>query len=616
MNRRFLSKHWGIAALIASLTISFGLCSWALEIPSLPVSPADALTSHVRYLASDELTGRGVDTPGIKLARDYIAREFAKYGLVPAGDDGTYFQSFDVTTGMEIKQPTTLALDNGPPLALKQDWVPLALSQSGKAEGEVVFAGYGITAKDYGYDDYAGIEAKGKIVVVLRYEPPPRDDKSPFQKPPRYSTYAALRTKANNARDHGAAGLILVDLNRTVEASEQLISIRSGFSRDRKSVIAVQVKHQIVERWLHGGGLSLAELKEKIDRDGKPASTPIPGLKASMRVALEPLRQRAENVVGLIPGSDVKLKAENVVLGAHYDHLGFGYFGTLTPTSAGQIHHGADDNASGTAALLASAERMARSSAKPARTVIFVAFSGEELGLFGSRHFVDHPPLPLSATKAMLNLDMVGRLRDNRLTVFGTRSAKDLSGIVTEEARRLGLEVRESDGVGRSDHTSFYNKKIPSLHFFTGSHPDYHQPTDTADKVNGEGMAKVTELVLATTQRLANTTEPLQFVSLPSRPSSNSPGEARSYGAYLGSIPDMDDRHEGVRLAGVSEGSPAALAGLREGDIIVELAGSKVQNLEDLASLLAAKKPGDEVQIIVLRTGKPVSMKATLRARS
>ena len=384
MNRKFLFKHWGIAALIASLTISFGLCSWALEIPSLPISPADALTSHVRYLASDELTGRGVDTPGIKLARDYIAREFAKYGLVPAGDNGTYFQSFDVTTGVEIKQPTALALDNGPPLALNQDWIPLALSQSGKAEGEVVFAGYGITAKDYGYDDYAGIEATGKIVVVLRYEPPPRDDKSPFQKPPRYSTYAALRTKANNARDHGAAGLILVDLNRTVEASEQLISIRSGFSRDRKSVIAVQIKHQIVERWLHGGGLSLAELKEKIDRDGKPASTPLPGLKASMSVALEPLRQRAENVVGLIPGSDVKLKAENVVLGAHYDHLGFGYFGTLTPTSAGQIHHGADDNASGTAALLASAERMARSSAKPARTVIFVAFSGEELGLFGS----------------------------------------------------------------------------------------------------------------------------------------------------------------------------------------------------------------------------------------
>jgi len=262
------------------------------------------------------------------------------------------------------------------------------------------------------------------------------------------------------------------------------------------------------------------------------------------------------------------------------------------------------------------AERMARSNPKPARTVIFVAFSAEELGLLGSRHYADHPPVPLSTTKAMLNLDMVGRLKENRLTVFGTHSAKELSDIVTEEARRLGLEVRESDSVGRSDQMSFYNKKIPSLHFFTGSHPDYHRPTDTWEKVNADGMVKVSDLVLATGERIANMRELLNFVSLPSRPPSTNPGETRSYGAYLGSIPDMDDSQEGVRLAGVSDGSPAALAGLREGDVIVEFAGNKVQNLEDLANLLGSKKPGDEVEIMVLRTGKPVTLKAILRARS
>jgi hypothetical protein len=377
------------------------------------------------------------------------------------------------------------------------------------------------------------------------------------------------------------------------------------------------VKGQVLDQRLQARGVSLFELKEKIDRGGNPASMPLSTLKVSMSVTLERIHQRTENVVGILPGSDLHLRQEAVVIGAHYDHLGLGYFGTRDSSTEGQIHHGADDNASGTAAVLRIAERMARSSAnKPARTVVFAAFSGEELGLHGSRHYVNHPPVPLSATKAMLNLDMVGRLRENRVTVFGSRSAKELSGIVSEEARRLGLEVREADGIGRSDQMSFYNKKIPSLHFFTGSHSDYHRPSDTWERINFAGMHKVSDLVLATARRLANVREPLDFVSLPPRPSSTPSAETRAYGAYLGSIPDMDDNQHGVRLAGVSEGSPAALAGLREGDVIVEFGGKKVQNLEDLASVLGDKKPGDEVEILVLRTGKPIALKATLRARS
>jgi hypothetical protein len=611
----FPSKPSKVIVSTASLLLLFAFAAWTLEAATLPPSSADALKAHVRYLASDELTGRGVDTPGIKLARDYIAREFAKYGLVPGGDNGTYLQGFDVTTGVKVKQPSLLALEGGKPLALNEDWTPLALSKSGTAEAGVVFAGYGITAKEYGYDDYAGIDARGKIAIVLRYEPPPKSDKSPFRKWPRYSTYATLRAKANNARDHGAAGMILVDLNGG-RNDKELISTRSGFSRNNSGVIASQVTRRIMEKWLQGRGISLADLKERIDRDEKPASMLLPALKIAMTVTLEPSRQRTENVIGLLPGSDSKLKDENIVIGAHYDHLGFGYFGARDSSAAGQIHHGADDNASGTAVVLQLAERMARSNPKPAKTIIFVAFSGEELGLNGSRYYVDHPPIPLSATKAMINLDMVGRLKENRLTVFGTHSAKELSGIVTEAARRLGLEIRESDSIGRSDQMSFYNKKIPALHFFTGSHPDYHRPTDTWEKINAAGMAKVSDLVLATVEGIANTREPLNFVSLPSRPASTSVGESRNYGAYLGSIPDFDDTQEGVRLAGVSDGSPAALAGLREGDIIIEFAGSKVETLEDLAAALASKKPGDEVEIVARRGGKPIILKVTLRARS
>ena len=603
-------------AITLALAIVFAFSAWTFEIPSSSSQPRlDAIRDHVRYLASEELTGRGVDTPGIKLARDHIAREFAKYGLRPGGDNGGYLQGFDVVTGITVKQPTLIALgEQQAPLA-SQDWTPLGLSGSGKVAAEIAFAGYGITAKDYGYDDYAGIDVRGKIVLVLRYEPPPKNDKSPFQRPPRYSNHAALRAKAINARDHGAVGIILVDLNYSGEPQNELLSTRNSLWRGANSILAAQVKRGVLETWLDRRGVSLKALKETIDREERPASQYLPAAHVTLQVNLAEVRQRTENVVGILPGSDPKLKDENIVIGAHYDHVGLGYHGTRDSSTEGQVHHGADDNASGVAVLLQLAERLSRSQPKSARTVVFAAFSAEELGLHGSRHYVNHPPLPLSSTRAMLNLDMVGRLRDSRLTVFGTRSAKELGGIVLEEARKLGLQVTESDGVGRSDHMSFYNSKIPVLHFFTGSHPDYHRPGDTWEKLNIEGMAQVTELVGGVARTLANNPEPMNFASLPSRPPGREDSERGGYGPYLGSIPDFGGSDNGVRLAGVSEGSPAAFAGLQEGDVIIKLAEMEIQNLEDLTAALRSKKPGDSVEIVVLRNSQPLTVKATLRAR-
>ena len=604
-----------VAAFALSLFTLFWFSAWAFETPTPLTTATDSLLGHVRYLASDELMGRGVDTPGIKLARDYIAGKFVQYGLLPGGDNGSYFQSFETITGVTVKQPTTLMLDGLPALSPEEDWTPLGLSASGHVESNVVFVGYGITVKDYGYDDYAGVDVKGKIVVVLRYEPPPKDDKSPFRKGPRYSTHATLRAKASNARDHGAVGMVLVDLEPLRQGTRELISTSGSFARTNNGILAAQVKRQVLEKWLAGQRASLSDLKEKIDRYEKPASMELPALKVSLAVTLEPVRQRTENVVGILPGSDPKLKNESIVIGAHYDHLGLGHFGTLDSSAEGQIHHGADDNASGTSVLLGVAEQMVRATPKPDRTVIFAAFSGEELGLLGSRHYIEHPAMPLASTKAMLNMDMVGRLRDNRLTVFGAHSGNGLSDIVRDQANRLGLEVTESDSVGRSDHMSFYNRKIPALHFFTGSHPDYHRPSDTWDKVNAPGMSKVGELVLAVAQQLANIKKPLNFVSLPSRPPTEERDTSQGYGAYLGTIPDFADNVEGVRLAGVTDGSPAAVAGLKEGDVIVQFAGSKVTSLEDLAMLLGAKQPGDQVEIVILRMSRPLTLTAVLRNR-
>lgn len=492
-----------------------------MEVPSSSPSLSDEILGHVRYLASDELTGRGVDTPGIELARDYIAQEFKKYGLIPHGENRTYFQKFDAVTGVRVQKPSTLVLGKNSPLAVNEDWLPLGLSGSGFAEGEVVFVGYGITAKDHGYDDYAGVDVKGKIALVLRYEPSPKDDKSPFRKSPHYSRHAALRVKAANARDHGAMGMILVDLHPERGGKRELISLMRTTGSGEIGLVAVQVKRQIVEHWLQERGFALRELRERIDREQSPASTPLPGLKASLTVNLERITTKADNVIGILPGSDPRLKNEFVVIGAHYDHLGLGYFGTLDTSTEGQIHHGADDNASGTAILLSLAKRLSQLLNRSPRTIVFAAFSGEELGVRGSRYYVAHPLFPLQSTRAMVNLDMVGRMRDNRMTVFGIDTASEFRPWVREAAQKVGLEARLERGIGRSDHIAFYDKKIPVLHFFTGNHDDYHRPTDIWEKLNLEGMVKVSDAVLVTVEKIASAKEPMAFVPLepaPARP--------------------------------------------------------------------------------------------------
>jgi len=617
LRRRIDPRYW-LASFVVIATIAAALTAWTLEpnleVPSLEVpSATDELLRHVKFLASAELTGRGVDTPGIKLAGDYIAADFAKSGLQPGGDNGSFRQPFDVAVGVTVVEPSSLTLGNSAPLQLNEQWIPLGLSTSDKVAAEVVFAGYGITAKDYDYDDYAGLDAKGKIALVLRYEPPPKGDKSPFRKLPDSSTYAALRTKANNARDHGALGMILVDLNHDDEAKAELLSTQNSLWRGGNSLVAAQVKHRVIEQWLGDRGVSLGSLKEKIDATGKPASMPISDGSTTLQVNLRENRQRTENIVGVLPGADPSLNDEKIVIGAHYDHLGLGHFGALDREAEGKIHPGADDNASGVAVLLDLARRLAQLPAKPARTVIFVAFSGEELGLYGSRYYVEHAQ-SLASIKAMLNLDMVGRLRENHLTVFGARSGANFSNLVSADARQLELDINESDDVGRSDHLSFYVKKIPVLHFFTGNHGDYHRATDTWEKLNIEGMAKVSDLVMLTALKIADTKEPISFVSLPSHPP-ESAGRPRGVRTYLGTIPDYGAAAAGVRLAGVSSGSPAALAGLREGDIIVQLGDRKIQNIEDLTDALGEHTSGDEVAIMVLRAGQSVTLKATLSRR-
>jgi hypothetical protein len=319
---------------------------------------------------------------------------------------------------------------------------------------------------------------------------------------------------------------------------------------------------------------------------------------------------RARNVVAVRPGAG-PLAGETVVIGAHYDHLGRGGFGALDPESTGVVHNGADDNASGTAALLEIARRLAPRRAANVRTLVFAAFAGEELGLLGSTHYVKHPTRPLASTYAMINLDMVGRLGSHRLTVFGTETAKELGPLLDSVASALEVPVTGTgDGYGRSDQESFYTQKVPVLHFFTGTHEDYHRSTDDWQKIDVPGLLKVVEVASEVAWRLATRTQALTYVALPPRQVAGG-----GYGAYLGTVPDMTESPGGVRLSGVRAGSPAEQAGLAAGDILIQLGDHPIRNLYDMTEALNAYRPGDTVVLVYLRDGRRFETRATLRAR-
>jgi len=324
---------------------------------------------------------------------------------------------------------------------------------------------------------------------------------------------------------------------------------------------------------------------------------------------------RGTNVIGILPGRDPVLRNEAVIVGAHYDHLGLGGIGSLDPDSTGRVHNGADDNASGSAMLIQIAARLAPT--PPARTIVFIAFSGEELGLLGSTHYARAPLYPLSATIAMINLDMVGRLRQNRLIVYGAKSAREFPALLDSLNWYAGFDLKaQGDGYGPSDQSSFYAAGRPVLHLFTDLHEDYHRTTDDWEKLNLDGFKRVTDFASGVVTALANRPQPLTF--MPGQPpaAAGAAADARSgYGAYLGTVPDMTENPGGVRITGVRAGSPAEKAGLRGEDIITQIGATAVTDLQAMTDALRSHQPGDTVTIIVRRAGQTTTVRARLGSR-
>lgn len=467
------------------------------------------LVEDVRYLASVRLEGRGTGRAGLDLAAEYIADQFRRAGVLPAGPNG-YFQRFSVTTDAALGESNSLVVqgDTGSALQLSRDYTPLTFSASGVASGPMVFAGYGITAKEYGYDDYAGIDARGKIVVILRHEPQEFDGESVFEGRI-YTEHSQMLRKALNARAHGAAAVLYVNDVASHSGADVLEALNTFPGPANTGILFAHVKAEAVERWFQVAGRSFGDTQRVINEEGRPQSFSFPiSLQASVSLDVRSKQVTVANVAALLPG----VTSEYVIAGAHYDHLGFGEQYSLAPDQTGVAHPGADDNASGTAGVLAVARYFA-AQPKTRRGILFLAFAGEELGLLGSTHYTDQPLIPLQNAVAMLNMDMIGRLREARMTVGGSFSGEGLRELVERAGRRHGLELDTDDRTvyGSSDHTTFLARQIPVLFFFTGLHADYHRPSDTPDKIHGREIASVVRLVADVAGEIATRPERIHF---------------------------------------------------------------------------------------------------------
>lgn len=558
--------------------------------PSSLIRGLDGAMAHVRFLADDALGGRETGMPGARCAADYIAAHFRELGLQGAGADGSFFQTFQVQVGSQLGEENTLEV-NGGPLELGGDWIPFGFSAGGSVTGDLVYGGPGVSMPGDPEDRYAHLDIQGKIVVVEGGDPHQSDVPTISGEP---------HHKASIAAGRGAAGILIL-----LPEGESLPRPES------ESLPALKIPAAGIS------GPAASSVREAAQSGGS----------VNFTATLDPRMVEARNVVALLPGTNPSLAREVVVVGAHYDHLGFGGGGSSLAPGSGEVHNGADDNASGTGALLEVARRLVEASDETDRSVLFIAFTGEEKGLWGSAHYVQNPLAPLQNTVSMINMDMVGRLRENTLTVYGTGTAEEFPSMLQETNRAQPEPFELSfipDGVGASDHNSFYLGNIPVLMLFTNTHPEYHRPDDDWDLINAPGLERIAAFATAITGRLAGqgTADALALTfqeaagnphgAMAAAAEDDSGSQPRSFSASMGTIPDMTPRDFGVRVAGVREGSAAEKAGLMAGDILVEFAGHEITDLYAYTYALREHKPGDEVEVVVIRDGERLHFKAVL----
>ncbi|MFN0135430.1 MAG: M20/M25/M40 family metallo-hydrolase [Phycisphaerae bacterium] len=609
---------------------------------------AEQYIEHIRYLAGDSLRGRRPGSEGMAKAEVYIANHFAKLGLKPLGEDESYFQSFELRREKRFDATQAEFSISGVEKSwvAETDWTPMSQSPAGTLnDAPIAFVGYGIDAVDDGYTDYDGFDVTGKIALMLRYEPKSEDKEAKIGGSAA-STHATFQKKASVAADKGALAVLIVNppLRKDDEGNviaDKLMKFDAEDAGRNFRVPFMQISREMADAILAAGKMpTLAELQEKIDRDRKAASADIPDAKVSVKTGIT--YAKARNVIALLEGTSAK--DEYVVIGGHHDHLGnvsrqFGGGGG----SRREIHNGADDNASGTAGVLELA-RVFASGPRPRRSIIFMTFSAEEMGLLGSAHFVKEPTVPLEKIVAMVNFDMIGRLGQDDFSIYGTDTAEQFAAIVEKAAAATGLKysapTMKAMTFGDSDHSSFFRKGIPVLFPFTGVHKQYHKPEDDWERIDAIGATTVLQTMAPVIHEIANLEGGPTYVapkkeekpaeeSASSQPSSApATGEAQVAAdrpgrgdtpmprVRLGVMPSYSDAGPGLLIESVVENGQAAKGGMKDGDRIVKIEGKDIGDIQDYMSVLRTLKAGDEITIVVERGTKreKTELKLTLTA--
>ncbi len=586
--------------------------------PASPFAAPEPVTFDTRMLvealASDELEGRLTGTTGSRKAADFIVAKLEAIGATPLPGADDFRLPFQFTAGVR---------DGGSQVSVRgtvadettwgdSEVRALSFSENGAVSGELVFAGYGLSVPEtdgFSYDSYATLDVKDKVVLVLRYFP--EDTEGELRA--NLAKYSDPRYKAMAARQRGAVGLIVVTGPRSPNAGE-LVPMTFDTALSGSNIHGVSVSGGVGDALIGLTGQALEDVQASLDT-GNPHVTgfDIPGVHITLETTVEREERTGYNVVGLLSPGDGTVDKPYVLLGGHYDHLGRGTGGNSLARGdeSGQIHNGADDNASGVAAILSAGARLAQ--LERARGVILAFWSGEELGILGSADFVTSSPVPIDQVAAYLNFDMVGRLTDNKLTVQAVGTSPTWTPLVEELNTAAAFDLQLiTDPYLPTDVTSFDQVDVPSLGFFTGSHDDYHRPTDDADALNYEGLERIADLGVAVAERLATQTEPLEFVRVERGAQQGSQTVMR---IFTGTIPDYSQEADGLLLSGVVGGGPAEAAGLQRGDVIIELSGQSIANIYDYTYALDLLKVGQPVAVVFMRDGETMNTELVPQAR-
>ncbi|MCX6247123.1 MAG: M20/M25/M40 family metallo-hydrolase [Bacteroidetes bacterium] len=563
-----------------------------------PKITAKELKLDVYFLASDSLKGRKPGTKEADYAATYIRDQFRVSGLKLMCEKG--FQYFEIVTDVTAGDHNDLTFENFTG-TLKKDFMPLAYSSNGTVSNAVVFAGYGfdIDQDSLKWKDYEGVDVKGKWVMIFRGDPELDNNDSKF------IPYTEIRGKILVAKDHGAAGVLVVT-PVALDKEDKLIGLHSENNDVTAGIPVINIKREVGNRLLKSSGYRLDSL-EKILNKSRMSKTLILPVTVTASSEIIQKKARTENVVGMIEGTDPVLKNEYLLIGGHYDHLGFGGpgSGSRMPDTVA-IHNGADDNASGTAMVIELAGKLAADKDKLKRSIIFVAFSGEEMGLLGSKYFTDHSPVDLKKIKAMFNFDMVGRFdkEKNSISVSGTGTSLEGDSIILMYEKKLPFTVTHSpDGYGPSDHASFYASNIPVFYFTTGAHTDYHTPFDDADKLDYDTEKTIGDFSCNIIENVDNLPKALTFHESGKKESAGRSG--RRMKVTLGIMPDFaGTEKKGLRVDGVTKDAPADKGGMLKGDIIISINGMPVSNIYEYMTRLGKLNHGQTISVEVIRKGK------------